>query len=697
MFERGVKIIGAGCGIGARDTRCAAGPQHLKQLDFASRLQTRGIDARWGKILRARRVRTGITSLSSIAEFSRRLSQEVSETISRKEFPLVVGGDHSCAIGSWNGVRNAIAAPIGLIWIDAHMDAHTPETSESGALHGMPLAHLLGHGHPDLANLNGVSPVFRADRVCLIGVRSFEEKESALLSALGVRVYAMEEVRARGLSEIFAEAIATVSRGTAGFGITLDVDALDPVDAPGTGSPVAAGLRRAELIDALRHANRHPRLLGLEIAEYNPVLDHENTTARLIESIVEALLKPAGAAIEKEQRYCARNYDPLPIVLVKGAGVYVWDEAGNRYLDMLGGYSATTFGHAHRRLTRVLSDQARTLALTSRAFHSDRLAHFAERVCKLTGQEKMLPMNTGAEAVETALKAARKWAYQVKGVAADRAEIIACRGNFHGRTLGIISFSTEEQYRRGFGPFFPGAKLIPYNDVEALESAITGNTAAFLVEPIQGEGGIIVPPAGYLAACAEVCRKHNVLLIADEVQTGLGRTGRLLACEHDDVKPDALILGKALGGGLIPVSAFLARADVMDVFTPGDHGSTFGGNPLACAVGLEALDVLEDEKLVERSRELGDYFLSKLRSIENPAIRAVRGKGLFIGIELDVKRIPPRAFCERLAKRGILTKDTHGVIRFAPPLVITRAEIEWAVTQIRAALQDFTPVYDKAA
>lgn len=684
-----VKIIGAGCGVGARDTRCAEGPEQLKRFGIASRLQAKGIAIKWGKILGCRRVRGQTTQVASVLEFSRRLSQEVSDALARSDFPLVLGGDHSCAIGTWNGVRAAAAAPIGLLWIDAHMDAHTPETSESGALHGMPLAHLLGHGHPELSSLSGISPVFRPDRVCLIGVRSFEQKEANLLSALGVRVYPMQEIRNRGLNEIFAEAIEIVSRGTAGFGVSLDLDALDPIEAPGTGCLVAGGLTRAELTDAFRLANRHPKLIALEIAEYNPVMDRENETARLTEDLIAALLKPARASVTKEEQYCARNYEPLPVVLVKGKGVYLWDECGNRYLDMLGAYSATTFGHCHPRLVRVMAEQSQTLALTSRAFYSDRLGLFAERLCKLVGQDKMLPMNTGAEAVETALKAARRWAYEVKGVPAERAEIIACRGNFHGRTLAVISFSSEPQYRRGFGPFVPGMTLIPYNDVKALEAAINGNTAAFLIEPIQGEGGIIVPSAGYLAACAEICRKHNVLLIADEVQTGLGRTGKLLACEHDRVQPDALILGKALGGGLLPASAFLARSEVMDVFTPGDHGSTFGGNPLACSIGLEALEVLVDEGLVERSRELGEYFLSRLKRIESPAIRDVRGKGLFIGIELDPSRVSPRAFCAALAKRGILTKDTHGVIRFAPPLVISRAEIDWALSQIRAALREF--------
>lgn len=689
-LERFIRIIGAACGLGAADQRCANGPEHLRRFGIVPRLRSEGLGIDWVDTLH---VSDGhelsAPPLDLFVEFSRHLVEAVAATIAKGDFPLILGGDHSCAIGTWNGVRKAISGPLGLIWIDAHMDAHTPETSESGAWHGMPLAHLLGQGEVRLADVAGVSPAVRPEDVCLVGVRSYEAKEAALLSRLGVRVYFMEEIRARGLTEILAEALVIVQRGTAGFGISLDLDALDPDAVPGTGTPVAGGLTRAELIDALRLAHRDRRLIALEIAEYNPFLDREHATARLIEDLIGALLSPVTEPIAKERRYCARNYAPLSVVLTKAEGVYLWDENGRRYLDMLGAYSATSFGHRHPRLTRVLSEQARTLALTSRAFHSDRLGRFAERLCELIGQDRMLPMNTGAEGVETALKAARKWGYQVKGIAAERAEIIACRGNFHGRTLGVISFSSEPQYRRGFGPFLPGFTLIPYNDVKALEVTINDNTAAFLVEPIQGEAGIVVPSPGYLAACAEICRKHHVLLIADEVQTGLGRTGALLACNHEGVKPDCVILGKALGGGLLPVSAFLARAEVMDVFTPGDHGSTFGGNPLACAVGFEALNVLVEERLVERSRELGEYFLTQLKKIESPAIVEVRGQGLFIGIELDPARVDPHAFCEKLAARGILTKDTHHTIRFAPPLIIGRSEIDFAIAQIQTAFGEF--------
>lgn len=397
--------------------------------------------------------------------------------------------------------------------------------------------------------------------------------------------------------------------------------------------------------------------------------------------------------IELEERYCAHNYAPLPIVLTRGSGCYVWDEAGNRYLDMLSAYSAVSFGHAHPRLLKALSDQASRLTLVSRAFYSDRLGPFVKRACELTSMEMGLPMNTGAEAVETALKAARKWAYQVKGVPEDRAEIIVCEGNFHGRTITLVGFSSERQYRDGFGPFPAGFIRIPYGSASALEQAITENTAAFLVEPLQGEGGIIAPPAGYLAHCAEICRARKVLLLCDEVQTGLGRTGRILACQHEAVVPDGLMLGKALGGGLLPVSMFLAKCELMEVFKPGDHGSTFGGNPLAAAIGLEALDLLIEEHLPERAAELGDYLLGKLRSIASPLIREVRGKGLLTGVEIEPRYLSGRSLCQALSSHGILTKETHeNVIRFAPPLVITRAQIDWAVDRIAQTFTEATPL-----
>ena len=395
--------------------------------------------------------------------------------------------------------------------------------------------------------------------------------------------------------------------------------------------------------------------------------------------------------LDIEGRYGAHNYHPLPVVLTRGDGVYLWDDAGNRYLDMMSAYSAVSHGHAHPRLVKALSEQAAKLAVCSRAFHSDKLAAFLKRACELTGMDMALPMNSGAEAVETALKAARKWAYKVKGVAKDKAEIIAAQGNFHGRTIAIVAMSSEAQYKDGFGPFPGGMQLVPYGDADALEKAITPNTAAFLVEPIQGEAGIVVPPAGYLAKCAEICRRHKVLFIADEIQSGLGRTGKLLACDHEQVKPDGLILGKALGGGLLPVSMFLARRDIMAVFTPGDHGSTFGGSPLAAAVGLEALNVLVEEQLAERSAELGAYMLAKLRTLNSSLVKELRGKGLFIGMEIDKRQARAREVCERLLAQGVLSKETHEtVVRFAPPLIITREQIDWAVERIALVLEEMT-------
>jgi ornithine--oxo-acid transaminase len=393
--------------------------------------------------------------------------------------------------------------------------------------------------------------------------------------------------------------------------------------------------------------------------------------------------------IDLEERHSAHNYAPFPVVLTRAEGVYVWDDQGRRYLDMMAAYSAVSFGHRHPRLVRALTEQANRLAVVSRAYYSDRLGPFLKRACELTGMDAALPMNTGAEAVETAIKAARKWAYRVKGVPPDAARIIACEGNFHGRTTTIVGFSSEPQYRDGFGPYPQGFRLVSYGNAAALAAAITPNTAAFLVEPIQGEGGIRVPPRGYLAECARTCHEHDVLLIADEVQTGLGRTGALLACEHEGVKPDGLLLGKALGGGLLPVSLFLARRDVMDVFRPGDHGSTFGGNPLAAAVGLEALNLLVEEELSTRTAQLGEHFLTQLRKLASPLVTHIRGRGLFIGMEMDPTRVSARTVCERLLAHGILTKDTHDtVVRLTPPLVINRAQLDWAVEHIAEALDD---------
>jgi len=396
-----------------------------------------------------------------------------------------------------------------------------------------------------------------------------------------------------------------------------------------------------------------------------------------------------SSTMDLETQYCAHNYHPLPVVLTRGAGVFVWDEAGNKYLDMMSAYSAVSHGHAHPRLVRLVQEQVARLTIVSRAFYSDTLGPFLERACQLTGQEMALPMNTGAEAVETAIKAARKWAYTVKGVAKDKAEIIGCDGNFHGRTIAAVAMSDEPQYQSGFGPFPAGFGNVEYGDIGALEAAINENTAAFIVEPIQGEGGIVMPPPGYLKAAAELCRQHNVLFIADEIQTGLGRTGKMLACDHEGIKPDGLILGKALGGGILPVSMFLARRDVMEVFTPGDHGSTFGGNPLGAAVGLEALNILVEEDLVARSAAMGEHLIAKLRAIDCPLIQDVRGKGLFVGLEINPNYAHARDVCSALMKRGLLSKETHGtVVRLAPPLIIRQAEIDWAVTRIQDVLNE---------
>lgn len=399
-------------------------------------------------------------------------------------------------------------------------------------------------------------------------------------------------------------------------------------------------------------------------------------------------------SIALENTYGAENYAPLPVAIERGEGVYVWDENGKRYLDMMSAYSAVSHGHCHPRLVKVLQNQAAKLGVVSRAYYSTVLGSFLKRACDLTDFEKALPMNTGAEAVETALKAARKWAYTRKGVAQGQAEIIACEGNFHGRTIAIVGLSTEDQYRNGFGPFPAGLKQVPFGDFEALEKAISPNTAAFLVEPIQGEGGIIVPPEGYLQKCADLCGKNQVLLICDEVQCGLGRTGKLMAYQHERIQPDGLILGKALGGGLLPVSLFLANNDLMSVFTPGDHGSTFGGYPLAASVAKEALDIIVEEKLSERSQEMGDYFMAGLRRIvsglDTALVQDVRGKGLFIGLDMNPKVVGARDVCEKLMEKGLLSKDTHHtVVRFAPPLVISKSEIDWSLEQIETVLSSF--------
>ncbi len=397
------------------------------------------------------------------------------------------------------------------------------------------------------------------------------------------------------------------------------------------------------------------------------------------------------AKIDFEAQYVAQNYRPLPIVLERGQDVFVWDTAGKRYLDMMSAYSAVSFGHSHPRLVKVLCDQAGKLAIVSRAFHADTLGPFLARLCQVSGMDKALPMNTGAEAVETAIKAARRWGYGVKGIPRGQAEIVVAAGNFHGRTTTIISMSSNQAYQDGFWPLTPGFTVVPFGDAAALEAVIGPNTCAVLMEPIQGEAGIIVPPEGYLKAMRAICDRTNTLMILDEIQSGLGRTGKMFAFEHEDVKPDGLIVGKALGGGLIPVSAFLSRMDVMDVFVPGSHGSTFGGNPLAAAVGLEALSVLVEESLPERSARQGAYLARGLAAINAPGISQIRGKGLWLGLEIDPAVAPAHSVAVSLMEHGLLAKETHDtVLRIAPPLTIEAAELDWAVATISEVLSTFT-------
>ena len=388
--------------------------------------------------------------------------------------------------------------------------------------------------------------------------------------------------------------------------------------------------------------------------------------------------------IDLEDKYGAHNYHPLDVILAKGEGIWLYDLEGNKYLDFLSAYSSVNQGHCHPRLVKTLTEQAKKLTITSRAFRNNQLGALCKELCEFTGMEKMLPMNSGAEAVETAIKVARKWAYQKKGIPQDRAEIIACANNFHGRTVTIISFSTEPLYRNDFGPFTPGFVTVPYGDIEALGQAITPHTAAFLVEPIQAEAGILIPPAGYLKAAKEICAENNVLFIADEIQTGLGRTGKIFASEYEDVHPDMVVIGKSLGGGCYPVSATLSSRDILGVLKPGEHGSTFGGNPLACAVARAALRVTLEEGLIENAREQGAYFIEKLKKIKSRQIKEVRGRGLLLGIELKPEAGGARRFCEELKKEGLLCKETHdNVIRFAPPLIIKQKDLDWAFRRVK--------------
>lgn len=402
--------------------------------------------------------------------------------------------------------------------------------------------------------------------------------------------------------------------------------------------------------------------------------------------------------IDRENKYLAYIYKSLPIVLERSDGIWMWDTDGNKYLDFLSAYSAVSFGHNNPRIMKALTDQLEKLDVPARAFHTDKLGEFAEAVCKITGMDMVQPMNTGAEAVETGIKAARRWGHDVKGIEDGKQRIIVSDGNFHGRTTTIISFSGDDDYKRGFGPFDGGFDMVPFGDAAALEAAITPDTCAFMTEPLQGEGGILMAPDGWLKEVQAICKKHNVLLLLDEIQTGMGRTGKNFCFEYEIDKPDGLMLGKALGGGIYPVSAFLARKDVMDVFDPGSHGSTFGGNPIAAAIALEALKILEEDKYADISADLGNHLMGKLRELNSPHIKDVRGKGMLIGMEIEPSMASAREVCERLKEKGLLCKETHEtVVRFAPPLTISKDELDWAVEQVRSVLSEMDHAQQKEA
>lgn len=688
MNRRSFALVCAPYGEGATDSRCAEGPATLRRL----------ISATPSLAVSLATEETVWPCGEDAHGFLNRLMQRTEHLAARHRL-LILSGDHSCAAGVWRGVSRAVAddGHLGLIWVDAHLDSHTRNTSPSGARHGMPLAALLGHGEAALCQFD--APLLQPQYVCVIGARSFEPEEAALLMGLGVRVFSMAEIRKRGLATIMAEAVTIAGKARAGYGLSLDVDAMDPHDAPGTGSPVTGGIGGRELELALHQVAEDPRLLAIEIAEFNPALDVDDHTARCLLGLLGTLLVRQPEDLPAmENQFGAHNYGPVPVVLSRGEGVWLWDEDGHRYLDMMSAYSAVSLGHGNARIRAALQRQAGQLAVTSRAYFNDRLPPFLKRLCELTGMDRALPVNTGLEAVETALKAARKWGHVVKGIADGEQEIIACDGNFHGRSIAIISLSSETQYRKGFGPFPPGMKRIPYADADALEAAITPKTVAFLVEPIQGEGGIIVPPDDYLRRCAEICRHHRVLLIADEIQTGLCRTGSFLACDQAGIKPDGLTLGKALGGGVLPVSAFLASEEVMAVFQPGDHGSTFGGNALSSAVAHEALNCLTEGDLGARAGELGVQLMDALHLIDSPLIRDVRGRGLLIGVEIDTQRMTAWDLCLKLMAHGILSKDTHDtVLRFAPPLTISDDELAWGIARIRETFADADTGWPHAA
>ncbi|THF64047.1 ornithine--oxo-acid transaminase [Pseudothauera nasutitermitis] len=686
-----IRVVCAASSLGAPQPGPAAAPEALLAAGLLRRLNAHGAPAEADPLLRPFEAPPHGAPMAERLEaagiYLRRLADHVA-ALPQDCLPLILGGDHSVAAGTWRGVARRVQprGTLGLIWIDAHLDSHTDLSTHSGNIHGMPLAALLGEGHEALTGVPGPRP--DPNRVCLIGARAWEAEELQRLTRLGARVFTMAEVHRRGLAAVFREALEIVRDGTAGFGVSVDLDAVDPLDMPAVLCPEPDGLRAAELADALHALRACGDLAALEIVEYVPERDPRGESAIRAMRCAEAALGAGTYLLRtREREFGAHNYAPPPVVFQRGVGVWLWDVEGRRYLDMMAAYSALAFGHAHPRLLGALTEQAGRLALTSRAYANDRLPMLLERLCVVFGYQRALPVNTGLEAVETALKAARKWAYQVKGVPAGTAEIIACQGNFHGRSIAIVGLSSEARYRQGFGPFPPGLRCIPYGDPQALEEAITPHTAAFLVEPLQAEGGMIVPPSGYLARCAEICARHNVLLIADEVQTGLGRTGRLLGCDHDGVRPDGLILGKALGGGLLPVSAFLADAAVMDVFQPGDHGSTFGGNPLGAAVALEVLDLLAETRIWEHAERLGAELRRRLAASQAPCVREIRGRGLLTGIELAADGPSAARAAELLLTRGIATRDARGnVLRLSPPLIIDDAVLAQAADTVGEVL-----------
>lgn len=709
--NRGISLIGVPLQWGADCPGVELGPLALRSSKIQSKLESLGYQVRdLGDVPVSRQQGTQgpvekLKYLSEIVRVNGEIARLVSGVISEGRLPLVMGGDHSLAIGTVKGVLQHLRKP-GVIWFDAHADVNTEETTLSGNIHGMPLAVLLGHGHPSLVSVGGAHLRLNPGKVAIIGARCLDAGERAFLKTKGIRVFTMHEIDRFGMRAVMEEALDRVTAGTDGIHLSLDLDGLDPGEAPGVGTPVRGGLSYRESHLAMEMLHETGALVSAEVVEVNPALDQHNKTARtaveLIGSAFGSVLPEKHVAdaagkeavpmqssmdiVRQAERFGARNYHPLPIVVARAEGVWAWDPEGNRYLDMLSAYSALNFGHRHPKIISALKDQADKATLASRAFHSDNLGAFYEKLAGLTGKSRILPMNTGAEAVETAIKAIRRWAYRVKNIPADQAEIIVCEGNFHGRTITVTSFSSSPEYRDGFGPFTPGFRIVPYGDLEALRAAITPNTAAFLVEPIQGEAGIVIPPEGYLKAAHALCRENRVLLAADEIQTGFGRTGRTFACDWEDVKPDLYVVGKALGGGVFPISAVAADDEILGLFEPGSHGSTFGGNPLGCAVAIAAMEVLEEEKLADRAAALGAYLQEELRKIRHPAVKEIRGRGLFIGMELTE---PARPWCERLMELGVLCKETHETtIRFAPPLIIGKEQLDWAVDRIRAVFEE---------